>query len=96
MDLRKTAVFAGLNNLIDIRNDGLSSGAEQSFFLSATEFCKAAYKSWNIKMLVNALANSIWCRGRICHGISMPGNGRAFVNGIDGTVKKAESSSVFL
>jgi len=80
MDLRNTAVFADADILIVLKKAVLSQWIEQSVFLPVTGFYKAVegsiYRSWYMKMLVASAKNSVWGRGRICHGISMPGDGR--------------------
>lgn len=80
MDLRDTAVFADADILIVLEKGVLSPWIEQSVFLPVAGFYKAlvgfVYRSWYMKMLVAGAKNSVWGRGRICHGISMPGYGR--------------------
>lgn len=79
MKLCSTTVVTGADNLMKKRN-ALSLRETYNFLASAIEFYQRiipAYKSLYQKRLARALKNSSWGKGRICHGISMPGDGQA-------------------
>lgn len=82
MKLCNTAVLAGADILIKTKWLVSFQPNKQRVSLYAISFYNVmahVYKSLRSRALTAMLKNSVWAEGQICHGISMPGDGRNFV-----------------
>lgn len=81
MDLRNAGVLANFHMVSSAEKLVFSLQLKAGVFQPAAKLhtripAGPTYWSLYLKMLISGLKNRVWGRGRICHGISMPGNGR--------------------